>query len=87
MTLSNGGFGHNPTTSGTFSHNGGTVAFTPSANHTLSGATTWNNLTFSEASNDSTNSTITLPASTTAAAVYWIRLRISTPAMAPLSNN
>jgi uncharacterized delta-60 repeat protein len=51
--------------SGTFTHNSGTITFDPSVNHTLSGATTWNNLNFSEASNDSTTSTITFPAGVT----------------------
>ena len=48
-----------------FAHNSGAVTFSPSVNHTLTGATTWNNLTFAEALNDATTSTITFPAGVT----------------------
>jgi hypothetical protein len=55
----------NFTNAGTFTGNGGTVVFDPSTNHTISGSSTWYNLTMSEAGNNATDSTITFEAGTT----------------------
>jgi hypothetical protein len=49
-------------TGGVFTHNSGTVTFDPSTNHTLTGSNSWNNLTFTEAGNNTVDSTITFEA-------------------------
>jgi hypothetical protein len=67
MTASSGtmSIAGNFSSGGTFNHNNGTYTFTGTGSHTLSGATTWNNLNFSETTNNGTTSTITFPAGVT----------------------
>lgn len=66
-----GNFAHS---SGTFTHNSGTVTFDANANHTISGSSTFNNLTLQDTSDNATDVILTVTASTTQTIVGTLTL-------------